>query len=327
MVPLLLRLIALVGAGILGYELFKKKPKEKGFSITRASNCHESFLTFNQNLNIPSTKRQLLIRSRQAIENKLKDYFKSKGTSEVPMTWIQGSYKLGTIIRTKHDTCDIDMGMYFFVQPNVEPRTLLQNVNRALNDHTTGSISIRRKCVRVNYAGDFHIDIPVYYRDQIKNKQWLATKEYGWEESDPKLFWEWFKHKTTSKPQLVRVIRYAKAWLNNYAVKTGRKAPSGLALTIWYIKNFVPHQRDDASFFYSSLRLMGQLSGHVGSWDCRMPVKPQDDLIIRVDEYQRRNFKEDLKQMLNDATRAVVANSKTEASEIWKSIFGKWFPE
>lgn len=327
MVPLLLRLIALVGAGILGYKLFKKQPKEKVFSVSRASNCHDTFQVFNQNLNIPSSKRQLLIQSRQAIENKLKEYFKGKGTSEVPKTWIQGSYKLGTIIRTKLDTCDVDMGIYFFIKPTVEPATLLQNVNRALNDHTTGALSIKRKCVRVNYAGNFHIDIPVYYRDQIKNRQWLATKELGWEESDPKLFWDWFKYKTAGKPQLIRVIRYAKAWLNNYAVKTRRKAPSGLALTIWYIKNFVPHQRDDASFFYSSLRLLEQLSGPVGVWDCRMPVKPNDDLIIRVDEFQRRNFKDGLKQMLEEATGAVIADSKEAAAGIWKTIFGKWFPE
>lgn len=325
--PLLLRLIALVGAGVLGYELFKKKPKDKVFSISRVSNCHEVFQTFNLYLNIPSSKRQLLIQSRQAIENKLKEYFKSKGTGEVPKTWIQGSYKLGTIIRTKNDTCDVDMGLYFFIKPSIEPATLLQNVNRALNDHTTGARSIKRKCVRVNYSNNFHIDIPIYYRDQIKNKQWLATKEYGWEESDPKLFWDWFKHKTAGKPQLIRVIRYAKAWLNNYSVKTGRKAPSGLALTIWYIKNFVPHQRDDASFFYSSLKLLEQLSGHVGVWDCRMPVRPQDDLIIRTDEFQRRNFKEGLKQMLGAATGAVTADSKDEAAQIWKAIFGKWFPE
>jgi len=325
--PLLLRLIALVGAGLLGYELFKKKPKEKAFSISRASNCHEIFLVFNQNLNIPSSKRQLLIQSRQAIENKLKEYFKNKSNGEVPKTWIQGSYKLGTIIRTKQDTCDIDMGIYFFVRPNIEPLTLLQNVNRALNDHTTGSLSMKRKCVRVNYAGNFHIDVPVYYRDQIKNKQWLATKEYGWEESDPKLFWDWFKNKTAGKPQLIRIIKYAKAWSNNHSARAGRKAPSGLALTIWYIKNFVPHQRDDASFFYSSVKLLEQLSGHVGVWECRMPVKPQDDLILRVDEYQRRNFKDGLKQMLQEATAAVVADSKEGAAKIWKSIFGKWFPE
>lgn len=325
--PLLLRLIALAGAAVLGYEIFRKKPKEKEFSISRTSNCHDIFLTFNQNLHISPSKRQLLIQSRKAIENKLREYFKLKANSEIPKTWIQGSYKLGTIIRTKNDTCDVDMGLYFFIKPSIEPVTLLQNVNRALNDHTTGPRSIKRKCVRVNYSRDFHIDIPVYYRDQIKNRQWLATRESGWEESDPKLFWDWFKYKTAGKPQLIRVIRYAKAWVNNYCVKTRRKAPSGLALTIWYIKNFVPHQRDDASFFYSSLRLLEQLSGHVGTWDCRMPVRPQDDIIERLDDQQRRNFKDGLKQMLQEATGAVVANSKSGAAGIWRSIFGKWFPE
>jgi hypothetical protein len=323
----LLKIIVALGAALLGYKLLKNdEEKEKPFSISRASNCHDIFLQFSKSLTLTPSKKQKLIQARTAIKNKLCEYFKGKSGLEIPKSWIQGSYKMGTIIRNRRDTCDVDMGLYFFKKPELEAKTYLQNVARALSDHTAESVVIKNKCVRVVYQGDYHIDIPVYYRDIGKNSQYLATKENGWESSDPKLFWDWFKKKTRDKPQLVRIIKYAKAWLNDYGSKAGRKVPSGLALTIWYIKNYVPHKRDDASFFYSSINLLEHLGGSVGQWICIMPVRPGDDLIIKLDHQQRRNFKEGLKAMIDEAAEAVTTNSKEEAIQIWKVILGRWFP-
>ena len=50
---------------------------------------------------------------------KIKDYFNENHPEYKPTFYIQGSYKMGTTIRTKEDECDLDDGCYFIPKPDV----------------------------------------------------------------------------------------------------------------------------------------------------------------------------------------------------------------
>jgi len=44
-----------------------------------------------------------------------------------------------------------------------------------------------------NFRPDFHIDVPCYHLDPDRDARALATETGGWEESDPKAIYQWFK--------------------------------------------------------------------------------------------------------------------------------------
>ncbi len=178
------------------------------------ADCHNLFLDYNKDLFITKTKRRSLIKSKDALRNVIIKHFKEHHPKYKPKFYIQGSYKMGTMIRTKDDECDLDDGVYFKREPDVTGTTLQKWVYEAVEGHTDGGQQHRKKCIRVIYAGDYHIDLPVYYqlKDEDGNDKHpnLAVKNEDWEESDPKEFIEWYNDAKTE--QIVRLARYLKGW-------------------------------------------------------------------------------------------------------------------
>src|SRR5690606_9499030 len=105
--------------------------------------------------------------------------------------YIQGSYKMGSVIRTGDDICDLDDGVYFFREPDVTSTTLQSWVWDAVYGYTATDPEHRKKCIRKIFSGDYEIDYPVYYKIDDQEYQ-LAVKNTGWEDSDPKAMVNWF---------------------------------------------------------------------------------------------------------------------------------------
>lgn len=318
--PLLI-LLLLIGGISIGAILSETKKK-----VTSASDCNDLFLMFNENLKFPPTKRRLLLSSREAIKKKLTVHFRNKSGIDAPRFWIQGSYKIGTVIRNQKDTCDVDVGIYFPSKPSITPLSIFQNIVNALDDHTDIKAEIRNKCVRLYYSTDFHIDLPVYY--ESGGQFFLAVKGGTWEPSDPKLFREWFRKETKNNEQVIRIIRYLKAWADTYKKKTGQKMPSGLALSIWAIKYFEGDSRDDVALFNTTAKLLADLREYwFYSWECTLPVEPKDNVTAKQNYDQRKNFITALKKFSKNTIEAITAESREKAAGIWQSEFGRWFPE
>ena len=51
---------------------------------------------------------------------------------------------------------------------------------------------LKPRCGRIHYDGGFHIDIPISHLDPDADRRTLAT-DGGWETSDPKALYLWFK--------------------------------------------------------------------------------------------------------------------------------------
>lgn len=282
------------------------------------ANTHNLFLKFEQEISLPKGKKKKLIASRQALQKRIIDYFKTKKGVLVPKFWIQGSYKMGTMVVDKEGMYDVDLGIYFLSRPSVEPSTLQKNVLDAVKTHTTSGVEHRDKCIRVIYAGDFDIDLPIYYKTESDSHPFLATKS-GWKKSDPKELCDWFEKKQDSNGQLVRVIKYIKAWANHRS----RKMPSGIALTVWAAKYYQPHGRDDMALFETLKRVKSDLWCGV---ECLNPATPSDDLCAKLDDNQKTNFKEALKNFMDEAANAINSDSMKTTCNIWRQQFGEKFP-
>lgn len=219
-------------------------------------NVHNNFIQFELSISLTSAKRKKLIASRKALESRILEYFKANAKFLTPKFYIQGSFKMGTMVMDREGTYDVDLGVYFLEKPNVDLISLQKHIINAVKEHTTRGLEHRDKCIRVIYKGDFDIDIPVYYKTPKDKHPFLATKT-GWLESDPKSLCDWFESKKDKDGQLMRLVKYFKSWANHRS----KKMPSGIAFTVWIANNFKPNARDDKAFFDTAKAIEADFGG------------------------------------------------------------------
>lgn len=287
------------------------------------ANCHNLFQTFNGNLNITSTRKKKLMTSRDDLRDRIRNHFKEKHNEYKPKFRGQGSYSLGTMVRTKEDTCDLDNGVYFFPKPT-ESGTVLQGwVWDAVEEASSEKPQHRKKCIRVIYKGDYHIDLPVYYKVSDTNDSenpHLAVKDSEWQKSDPKEFADWFNKKKDKDGQLVRIVRHLKAWCDNRS----KKMPKGIAMTVLASDCIKYNERDDRALRDTLKQIESKLKSY---WSCFMPTTPGDDLLADYDG-DKNFFFESLGSFIEDADKAIDSEkNQLKASKLWQKHLGSYFPD
>lgn len=313
----LLKILGLVAGGLI----INKMLTEDEENYNDMANTHNHFLKFEQNISLTQAKKTKLIASRKALQDRIVNYFRAHTTLPVPKFYIQGSFKMQTMVLGNDGTYDVDLGIYFLTNPNVAAFTVQNYVASAVKGHTLGGTEHRKKCIRVKYSGDFDIDLPVYYKTIYDTNPFLATKT-TWQKSDPKELCDWFEKQRKLKDnngQMLRLIKYFKRWA---AIRT-KKMPSGIAFTVWVAENYKANSRDDVAFFETARAIKSRLSWGVS---CRNPATPFDDLISKLDSIQRRNFLDALDNLIAEAEMALKQESHQKALAIWNKHLGSKFP-
>lgn len=284
------------------------------------ANLNTLFSNFNRELSITETKETRMISSKNNLRNCIRKYFKNTHPAYYPSFYIQGSYKLRTIIRTKEDKCDLDDGVYFVSNPENVTGTTLQKWVKEAVDGITGSTPIhKKKCIRVDYSAGYNIDLPIFVFDKEKELHPnLAVKDSDFQKDDPKEFVDYFRqHKTD---QMVRVIKYLKAWCDNKR----ENMPSGLVMTVLALNYYEQNDRDDISLRYTLSSIEDALKKN---FECIMPTTPNDNLFADYSDVQKKNFMDNLSAFIIDAKKAIEEKNKRKASQYWKRHLGERFPE
>ena len=257
--------------------------------------------------------------SKNHLREKIRSYFKKNHDGYTPDFFIQGSYKLKTLIRTKDDTCDLDYGVYFKNNPdNVSGTTLQKWVKEAVDGTTDATPIHKKKCIRVDYKAGYNIDLPIMVFDEDKdNHPHLAVKNCDFQDDDPKEFVDYFKANKTE--QMVRVIKYLKAWCDHKR----QDMPSGLAMTVLSLKYFQGNDRDDIALKHLLIEIERQLKM---SFRCKMPTTPKDDLFEDYSEVKRKNFMDNLSDFITDAKMAIDEPNHLKSSRLWRKHLGDRFP-
>jgi len=291
------------------------------------ANCNNLFQTFHSEIQILPSKKEKLGKSKDRLRKRIIEYFKENHPDYEPKFFIQGSYKMGTAVRTKDDTCDLDDGVYFLRLPDHEATTLQKWVRDAVDGHTDEQ-QHRKKCISVIYkkegVEDFNIDIPVYYKLDNEAPH-LAVKDEGWQESDPKAFVEWFRGKKKKKGQIVKIVRFLKMWCDHVR----DKMPNGLAMTVLACNTLedatFESSRDDATLRNVLKQIRKNLKV---KWECVVPVVPNDDLFKNYDEDRKTKFFNRLEGFIEDADKALNEKNQLKASRLWQKHLGsKYFPD
>lgn len=291
------------------------------------ADCSDLFQTFHDRIKLPPSKKEDLREARDGLRKRVRKHFKEQMKRNIPKFWIQGSFAMATIATPLDGEYDIDDGVYL---QNLDggkekwpsTKTVHDWIYKAVDGHTDQDPVDKRTCVRVIYAGQYHVDLPIY--GENNGQYYLAEKgEKGWNESNPRALTEWFKKEIETKgDQLRRFVRYLKAWAD-FKGKNNGKMPSGLLLTVLASYNYEKHDRDDTCVGGTIKNICASVTTNFVVYN---PVDYKEDLASHLTESQKETFKDLLSKLLASAGKALKEDSKKKASETWQKEFGDRFP-
>jgi hypothetical protein len=261
-------------------------------------------------------------------------------------TWLQGSYKYGTLIRPVHldEEYDVDVGIYFEWE-NEEgaaypaPEQLRAWVQTELLGYGEDREDIERvenpakeRCSRAVYKKQFHIDTPVYHLDPSTDTRRLATVSNGWEPSDPKPIYKWFKEAATGdqREQLRRLIRYLKGWAAVAFVETPDSRPSSILITVIVTQAYLAAWLDRLSGLKDDEDALVDIIVRIhnrlyAAREVRNPVDNKEDL-NRMSDDAWDGFLSSLQALRDAAERAVDAADEAAAALAWSEPFSFLMP-
>lgn len=289
------------------------------------ANLNSLFLKHNDNITLSSSKKDDLVKGRNAIRDEIKSDFKENKRG-VPNFYMQGSFAMKTCTNpVTGGEYDIDDGVYLTAYKDTDPSTwpAASTVHtwlyKAIQDHTKADPVNKETCVRVVYAKNYHIDLPAYIvKDDII---YLAKKTEGWVESDPKSFTKWFVGKVQENDeQLRRLVKYLKGWRDSKNVNI-----KSIAITILVAKNYYKNKdRDDKSLLGTVTNIISTLED---DFKCVKPVFPNEDLFDGYDESKQEKLMAAFTDLKNSLEEAVNKSDEEEASLILIDKLDARFPK
>lgn len=297
------------------------------------ANLHKEFNKFNKDIKLNPSRKDGLIKSRNAIRDRIKQYFKDEKSDELqPEFAPQGSFEMNTTVNpipeNKLLKYDLDYGVYFIEKEEEDNQKSISTwhdwVYNAVEDHTETLPKRKNTCVRVIFSDGHHIDLPIYYRKNEEHPQ-LAHRSKDWIISNPVEFTEWFNDKAKKDQQLRRIVRCLKAWKNYRELKnTNLKFPSGFALTILATNNFIPDDSDDVAFRETVKAIKNNLYNR---FECLRPTTPErEDIFAEYLPSRKDDFLKALNVLFDNCRKARDESNFKKASEHMRKNFGDRFP-
>ncbi|MBW2428174.1 MAG: hypothetical protein JRF56_04390 [Deltaproteobacteria bacterium] len=292
------------------------------------ADLQREFNTFHDRITLTSSKKDSLRKARNALRDKIRKHFRETLKLIVPKFQGQGSYAMGTTVNPLNGEFDIDDGIYLqHLDINDKsqwptPATVHQWLVQATDGHTGEKPIDKRTCVRVRYAGHYHVDLPAY--SEFIGDYLLAEKgEKEWHRSDPLTLTNWFRVQVKNHgEQLRKMIRYLKAWADFQSGRLGIM-PSGLILTVLVSNNYRTDQRDDIAFANTIRAISNAVRFAFYVYN---PVDAGEELTARLTAPQKTRFQETISDAADAAAEAIETDDRHEASKTWRKQFGDRFP-
>lgn len=303
------------------------------------ANCNEHFKKYNGEIRLTEARRKKLKASRKELRNKVRNWFKDNKPGELqPKFGGQGSMSMDTIINpiprkikegNEEKTIlyyDVDDGIYFEGDKEQKdrptPSTYHNWVYEAVKGHTDKDPIDKNTCIRTLFADGHNIDQPIYYKKGDMPE--LAHKSKGWIESDPLAFAGWFNDMADQEPQLRRMARCGKGWIDKREFENESKSmPSGMILTILIAENAVYRtDRDDIALKETLVNIQAALKSNFA---CYRPTTPKGENLL--ENYPHKDYFMDcLSKFIEDAKKALESKNIRKATEYWRTHLSDRFP-
>ena len=145
----------------------------------------------------------------------------------MPKIFTQGSIRLGTCVRPLgQDEYDIDLVCKLIIDSNINQKDVYNLVGRRLqkNGHYESILEPKNRCWRLNYAGDFHMDIIPAIPDDGRNDTSLLIPDKEleeWQCTNPEGYINWFiKQMEMRRDILLKSARAEVEDIPDYKIKT-----------------------------------------------------------------------------------------------------------
>jgi hypothetical protein len=308
------------------------------------ANLHKTFIEFDSDIiKLSSTKKSELRTSRNAVRSDIEKYFDNNRPHHTVQFKGQGSFVMNTTILPLSGEYDVDDGVYIFGKKEDRPTTQTAHdwIYEAVKDRTGQDTIDKNTCIRVQYAKQYHVDLPIYYKTENNDDEFtidtneipqLAHKKKGWIPSDPYAFKLWFDNEAKGNSQLKRIVRYLKAWTDNKRDANGKlRLPSGLILTILACENFLPNDRDDSSLLETLKSIQITIDDRLNSsasYVCYRPtIDTTENLLDKYSsETSKNNFLDSLDSFIKSGNQAIEMKSSKDACAKWQKHLGDRFP-
>jgi len=129
-----------------------------------------------------------------------------------PKIFPQGSLRIGTTVRPLgREEYDLDLVCRLDIAETTDPVAVLRAVERRLRENGVlePKIQVKNRCVRVKYAGQFHLDILPARPDRRLGGTCLQVPDrelHDWKESNPQGYATWFEDRCTSYLERARRV-------------------------------------------------------------------------------------------------------------------------
>lgn len=291
--------------------------------MTKRTQDFEKFMSNRVNLNKRRYKR--LQKGARAVSELL-----SQKLPGFIKTERQGSLALSTVIRPVNNReFDVDMLVFMEVNRSKTPKACIEEVRRTMRSdgNYAGKVHRKARCVTIDYAGDFHMDIVPCV--EIGGNLYICNRRTDeFEPTDGTGFRDWFNDKNAvTHGNLKRVVRLLK-YLRDY--KQTFTAPSVLLTTL--IGNAV-RDDDDGSEFKTlpdalrtvTNRVNGFLQANQFKPTIANPALPEEDFSRDWDQVKYQHFRDMFDSYATRINNAFAESDHARSVAAWRDLFGDGF--
>ena len=244
----------------------------------------------------------------------------------------QGSYALRTVIKPVRDGQEYDADILLYVSParDWKPSDYIENLYGCLRQSGTyaGMVHRKTRCVYLDYARDFHLDI-VPCIVSADGKHFICNnKDNIFEESDGTGYRDWFNGKNDfthgNLKRVVRLLKYLRDHKGNFAAK------SVLLTTLIGMTVHGPHDSDDFRSLPDALVTVSNRIDRFLQSNTRMPrisnpSLPSETFTRHWDRSNYANFRKMFGIYTNRMNQAYEETEHDKSVDMWRVLFGERF--
>lgn len=266
------------------------------------------------------------------------DRFLSSGDDEIASRFVQtipqGSYAHRTIINPvgTFDEFDADLLLELQEEPDWSPSDYIEQLYKVFRASATyrGMVSRHCRCVKVNYAGDFHIDVVPYV--ERHGSYYIANRDDDiFELTNPEGFNAWLDGQdqlTGGKlVKVIRLVKYLRDYKNTFTCKS-------VILTILLGGRVNGALLSGDPDHYADLptalcNLLADLSSYLQANPHMPPLTdpscPTEDFNHRCSQERYTNLRRWVKYYSEKAAGALAETNAEVSRKLWREIFGDDF--
>ncbi|MGD0904306.1 MAG: nucleotidyltransferase [Terracidiphilus sp.] len=318
------------------------------FLETRQSQLDDLLARVCEELQLTPTRYDEAVARYEAVCRWL-DVEGSAVASYEPTIYPQGSMRIGTTVKPLgREEYDLDFVCEFQVPASQmgSPLDLLKHVAHRLREHKVYRelLEVKNRCVRLNYANEFHLDILPACPDPKSGRDCIVVPDrqsQAWKPSNPRGYADWFEDRCAitlfvefskhafaadaepipaqeashEKATLKHVVQLLKRWRDIYYQNRCDEAPISMVLTTLAAQFYRGH----ASASEAMTTILTEIEGAIntampGRIYVLNPANPSEDLSERWDDpASYAAFIEGISQLCS------VWKQLTSASEMQKS--------